>query len=121
MDCSFYSLPLVVELLRMNGKIIFLAVMCFFMAVVFAAMGIYFLSSRFLQKLNDASAEKSEQIIKKNRLRAKGSGYITVGLAALTLFLGILVLLFSAIAPYLAVSYMILLIIALIILIFLYR
>ena len=96
----------------MTGKVIFQAILSIIAGAAFIAVGIYFLSSRFLQKLNEAAADKSEEACKKNAFRAKGSGLTALSLGVLTLVWGLMLFTFPQIAAPLALVYMIFLIAA---------
>ena len=105
----------------MNTKTIILAIFCFLAAVLFITAGIYFLSQKFIEKLNEASPDKSPEALKKNSSRAKGSAYISLGIGGLSLALGAISLSFPQAAPVMALTYMILLMIAVFALIFVYK
>ena len=95
-----------------NTKIILLAVLCFISGVIFLFVGLKFLSKKFLEKLNESSAQNDEATFKHNSFRCKGCGYTSLGIGALTVVNGIMILLMPGIATYLAFVYMLLLIIA---------
>ena len=86
-----------------------LTILCFIAGAAFIAAGTYFLTSGFVKKLNEATAEKSPENLKRNLLRAKLTGYVALGLGALTLVWGFLLLLFPQIQAVLALIYMFLL------------
>lgn len=89
--------------------------------IAFVAAGIYFLSEKFLQRLNSASREKTEASLQKNSFRAKGSGYVAISLGAFTIVWAILLICFPAISNLLALIYMIFLVVALAILMIAFR
>lgn len=78
----------------------------FVMSLIFIAVGIYFLSSRFLDKLNEASSVKSEEAFKKNKFRSKGCGLVSLSLGFLTLVWAFIIISFPMILNTLALIYM---------------
>ena len=104
----------------MSIKFYILVVLSFLMGFVFLGVGIYFLSKKFLEKLNQASSQNAE-LLKHNQLKAKGSGYVALALGALTLVWAILFLLIPSAIPLLALIYMIFLIISFAFLTFVFR
>lgn len=98
-----------------------LSILSIIAGIAFAAAGIYFLSGTYLNKLNEAAPEKSPENLAKNKLRAKTSGYIGLGIGALTIMFGIMLMIFPTIASALALAYMILLMIACIVLVVVYK
>lgn len=96
----------------MNTKIIILFILSLIAGIAFFAIGFYFLSQKFLSKLNESSFDKSSESQTKNLFRSKGCGYTTLALGAITLIWGIFLFMFPALAPVLALIYMILLIAA---------
>ena len=91
------------------------------MSLILIVAGIYFLSSSFIEKLNDSSAVKISEVFEKNKKRAKGSAYISIALGALTLVWAIMFITFPQILQILALLYMVALFISCIILIALYK
>lgn len=98
-----------------------LIILSFIAGVVFCAAGIYFLLPGFLDKLNEAAADKSPENLRRNALRAKASGYVALGLGALTLVLGFMLLSFPQISSPLLLVYMIFLVAAVSILLVMYK
>ena len=98
-----------------------LAILSFIAGAAFCAAGVYFLLPGFLDKLNDAAADKSPEGLRKNQLRAKASGYVALGLGALTLVWGFMFLSFPQIQSYLALVYMFLLLGAVSVLLVMYK
>lgn len=98
-----------------------LSILSIIAGVAFTIVGIYFLSGSYLTKLNEASPEKSPENLAKNKLRAKASGYVGLGIGALTIMFGVMLLMFPTIAPALALTYMVLLMIACIVLVTAYK
>ena len=105
----------------MESKILLLGVLSLIVSLVFIFVGVYFLSSKFLNKLNEAVAVKSDVVYKKNAFIAKGSGYIAISLGAFTLVWGILLLIFPSIMTPLAIVYMTFLLLAVIALVVIMR
>ncbi|MCQ2592305.1 MAG: hypothetical protein MJ188_05930 [Treponema sp.] len=106
----------------MSGKIIFLVVMAFVAGFSFLATGFYFLSKRFLQKLNESVGPAADEKAQKhNNFRAKGCGYVSLGIGALTLVFAIFILMIPQIAVILSLVYMILLIFAFGVMMILFR
>lgn len=105
----------------MSIKYKILIILTFVMGIAFCAIGIYFLSQKFLNKLNEASPKKSEESFKHNSFRAKGSGYVSLSLGALTLIWGIFFILLPQIIPILALIYMIFLVAAFLVLNFVFK
>lgn len=83
-----------------------LVILSFIAGLAFCAAGVYFLLPGFLDKLNEAAADKSPENLRKNQLRAKASGYVALGLGALTLVLGFMLISFPQIASPLVLVYM---------------
>ena len=117
---------------------IFQAVLSIAAGADFIAVGIYFLSSRFLAKLNEASAPApapqnaeskaaqdaevtQEAVFRRNAFRAKGSGYTALALGALTLAQAFLLFSFPAAASALSLVYLSFILIAVIILVFVFK
>ena len=75
-----------------------LVILSFIAGIAFCAAGVYFLLPRFLDKLNEATADKSPENLRRNALRAKASGYVALGLGALTLVFSVMLLSFPQIA-----------------------
>lgn len=89
--------------------------------IAFIAAGIYFISEKFLQKLNAASPDSTETSLRKNEFRAKGAGYVAISLGAFTIVWGIFLISFPAFSNILALIYMIFLVIALAVLMIAFR
>lgn len=95
----------------MSGKYIVLMILSIIAGVGFICCGVYFLSNRFIQKLNEANAF-DEGKKKHNMFKAKGSGYLALGIGALTLVFACFIALMPAtLLPVLAVIYMVILVI----------
>ncbi|MCR4580161.1 MAG: hypothetical protein K5681_07435 [Treponema sp.] len=105
----------------MTGKVIFQAVLSIIAGIAFITIGIYFLSSRFLNKINEASSIQSEEVFKKNAFRAKGSGYITLALGALTLVMALLLFTFPIAASWISLVYLFFIMIAVMVLVFVFK
>lgn len=105
----------------MSIKLIILIILCAFAGVCFISAGIYFLSGKYLNKLNNATLEQTSQTFARNKLRAKTSGYIGLGIGALTMVFGIMLMMFPSIASALAFIYMLILMIACIILVVVFK
>jgi len=91
------------------------------MSFFLISAGIYFASQKFLTRLNESSAIKNAQTFAKNKVRAKGSSYISLGLGALTLVWAVMIMMFPGLTSYLALIYMTLIFICSSILFFLYK
>ena len=74
-----------------------LIILSFIAGLAFCAAGVYFLLPGFLDKLNEAAADKSPESQRRNALRAKASGYVALGLGALTLVLAFMLISFPQI------------------------
>ena len=98
-----------------------LIILFFIAGLAFLATGVYFLLPVFLDKLNEAAADKSPENLRKNQLRAKASGYVALGLGALTLVLGFMLISFPQIASPLVLVYMIFLLAAVSVLLVMYK
>ena len=98
-----------------------LIILFFIAGVAFCATGVCFLLPSFLDKLNEAAADKSPENLRKNQLRAKASGYVALGLGALTLVLGFMLISFPQIASPLVLVYMIFLLAAVSVLLVMYK
>lgn len=105
----------------MSPKIVILFILSLLMSFALIAVGIYFASEKFLNKLNEASAIKNAQTFAKNKVRAKGSAYISLGLGALTLVWAVMLMIFPGISSYLSLIYMAVLFISCVFLVFLYK
>ena len=97
----------------MDFKIIILAVLSFIAGITFLSIGFYFIGEKFLNLLNEALPQKTEEALKKNTKRAKSSGYIAMGLGGLTIVWGVLMLIFPDSAAILGLTYIIILAIGL--------
>ena len=98
-----------------------LVILSFIAGVAFCAAGVYFLLPRFLVKLNEATADKSPENLRRNALRAKASGYVALGLGALTLVFSFMLLSFPQIASPLVLVYMFFLLAAVSVLLVMYK
>lgn len=98
-----------------------LIILFFIAGLAFCAAGVYFLLPSFLDKLNEATADKSPENLRKNQLRAKSSGYVALGLGALTLVLGFMLISFPQIASPLVLVYMVFLLVAVSVLLVMYK
>ncbi len=98
-----------------------LVILSFIAGVAFCAAGVYFLLPRYLDKLNEATADKSPENLRRNALRAKASGYVALGLGALTLVFSFMLLSFPQIASPLVLVYMIFLLAAVSVLLVMYK
>lgn len=105
----------------MTSKILLLAIAFIISGIIFIAAGIYFISSRFLTKLNEASPVKDPETFKKNTFRSKGFGYTSLGLGALTVVWGIITFIAPQAAAIMGLVYLFILMIAVGILIFMFR
>ena len=90
----------------MSIKVIFLGILALIAGLAFVAVGIYFLSQKFLDKLNQSNSDK------KNEFRARGSGFTAISLGVLTIVWALMLFTFPQIAPALALVYMVFLIAA---------
>ena len=90
----------------MTIKLVSLAVLAIFAGLLFIGTGIYFLSPKFLSKLNESNNDR------KNEFRAKGSGLTAISLGMLTIVWGIALFSFPQIAAVLALLYMFFLVLA---------
>lgn len=88
----------------MNGKVIILGILAIIAGLAFITCGIYFLSQKFLDKINESKNDR------KNAFRAKGSGITAISLGFLTIIWGLMLFTFPQIAAVLALVYMIFLI-----------
>ena len=98
-----------------------LIILSFITGIAFCAAGVYFLLPGFLDKLNEATADKTPEGLRKNQLRAKSSGYVALGLGALTLVLAFMLISFPQIASPLVLVYMIFLLAAVSVLLVMYK
>ena len=98
-----------------------LIILSFIAGVAFCAAGVYFLLPGYLEKLNDAAADKSAEGLRKNQLRAKSSGYVALGLGALTIVLAFMLLSFPQIASPLVLVYMLFVLAAVTVLLIMYK
>lgn len=98
-----------------------LVILSFIAGLAFCAAGVYFLLPGYLNKLNEAAADKSPENLRKNQLRAKSSGYVALGLGALTLVLAFMLISFPQIASPLVLVYMIFLLAAVSVLLVMYK
>ena len=90
----------------MTAKILLLAILSIFAGLSFIIVGIYFLSQKFLDKLNESNSDK------RNEFRAKGSGLTSISLGALTIVWALLLFSFPEISKYISLIYMFFLILA---------
>lgn len=105
----------------MSVKLIILFVLSLIMGVAFTTAGFYFLSQKYLDSLNEATSEKSEEALKKNMFKAKGTGYVAIAFGAVTLVWAAAMFMFPQILSALALIYMIFLAIAFLFLYFVFR
>ena len=98
-----------------------LIILSFIAGAAFFAAGIYFLLPGFLDKLNEAASDKSEENLRKNQLRAKSSGYVALGLGALSIVFAFMLISFPQIASALVLTYMIFLLAAVSVLLVMYK
>ena len=96
----------------MIAKTLLLSILFIIAGLSFIGAGIYFLSSRFLNKLNEAAPQKTDEIFRKNTFRAKGSGYTAIGLGALTVVWSIITFLIPQAAAIMGLVYLFILMIA---------
>lgn len=82
--------------------------------ILFLLAGMYFLSNKFLQSLQEAASSPEKQ--KAALLSGKISGYVSLGIGGFTVFCGIITKLMPQIFQYLAIAYVIILIAGFIIL-----
>ena len=98
-----------------------LIILSFIAGIAFCAAGVYFLLPGFLDKMNEAVADKSPENLRRNQLRARSSGYVALGLGALTLVLAFMLLSYPQIASPLVLVYMIFVLAAVTVLLVLYK
>ena len=98
-----------------------LAIICLIAGAAFCAVGVFFLLPGYLNKLNEAAADKSPENLRRNALRTKASGYVALGLGALTLVLAFMLLSFPQIASPLVLVYMIFVLAAVTVLLVMYK
>ena len=98
-----------------------LIILSFIAGLAFCAAGVYFLLPGFLDKLNEAAADKSPESQRRNALRAKASGYVALGLGALTLVLAFMLISFPQITSPLVLVYMIFVLAAVSVLLAMYK
>lgn len=87
----------------------FLIILSFIIGFVLLITGIYFLSSHFLEKINDATGQKSSENLRRNQLRAKLCGYVALSLGSFTIAWGFMLFSFPQIQAVLGLIYMFLL------------
>lgn len=107
--------------MNMNSKLILMTVLCIVSGIAFIIAGMYFLSKKFIDKLNESTPSKTDDVFKHNVFRSKGCGFISLGLGALTIVNGIMISVFPPLAVVLSFVYMIMLIIAFIVLTVVFR
>lgn len=88
------------------SKLVLFGIFSGIMSLVFIAVGIYFLSERFLEKLNESSPVKTEEAFKKNKFRSKGCGLVSLSLGFLTVVWIAIIFTFPAMLTILALIYM---------------
>ena len=98
-----------------------LIILSFIAGLAFCAAGVYFLLPGYLDKLNEATADMSPESLRKNQFRAKSSGYVALGLGALTLVLAFMLLTFPQIASAMVLVYMFFLLAAVSVLLVVYK
>ena len=96
----------------MSVKLIILFVLSLIAGISFIAIGIYFHTQKFINKLNESAAVQDEVHFKLNSWRAHNSANIAIALGALTLVWAFMLFTFPQIAPALSLIYMIMLVIA---------
>jgi len=105
----------------MTGKVIFQALLSLVAGGAFIAVGIYFLSERFLNKINESSSAQTEEVLKKNKFRAKGSGLTTLALGAITLVQALLLFTFPLAASWLSLIYLVFIMAAVLVLVIVFK
>ena len=98
-----------------------LAILSFIAGLAFCAAGVYFLLPGYLDKLNEAAADKSPENLRRIALRAKASGYVALGLGAVTLVLAFMLISFPQITSPLVLVYMIFVLAAVSVLLVMYK
>lgn len=98
-----------------------LVILSFIAGVAFCAAGVYFLLPGFLDKINEAASDKSPEAQRKNQLRAKSSGYVSLGLGTLTIVFAFMLLSFPQITSPLVLVYMFFLLAAVSVLLVMYK
>ena len=98
-----------------------LIILSFIAGLAFCAAGVYFLLPQFLDKLNEAASDKSPETQRKNQLRAKSSGYVALGLGALTIAFAFMMLSFPQITSPLVLVYMFFMLAAVSVLLVMYK
>ena len=98
-----------------------LVILSFIAGLAFLAAGVYFLLPGYLNKLNEAASDKSPENLRRNALRAKSSGYVSLGLGALTIVFAFMILSFPQIISPLVLVYMIFLLAAVSVLLVMYK
>ncbi len=98
-----------------------LVILSFIAGIAFCAAGVYFLLPGFLDRLNEAASDKSPETQRKNQLRAKSSGYVSLGLGSLTLVLAFMLISFPQITSPLVLVYMIFVLAAVSVLLVMYK
>ena len=98
-----------------------LIILSFIAGLAFCAAGVYFLLPQFLDKLNEAASDMSPETQRKNQLRAKSSGYVALGLGALTIVFAFMMLSFPQITSPLVLVYMFFLLAAVSVLLVMYK
>ena len=104
----------------MTGKVIFQALLSLVAGGAFIAVGIYFLSERFLNKINESSSAQTEEVLKKNKFRAKGR-LTTLALGAITLVQALLLFTFPLAASWLSLIYLIFIMAAVLVLVIVFK
>ncbi|MCI5607424.1 MAG: hypothetical protein SOT46_11210 [Treponema sp.] len=105
----------------MSAKIIVLFILSLAAGIALLCSGFYFLSKRYISRLKEAAPDQEKETLKKNELRAKTSAYISFGLGAVTLVWAAFILIIPQIAPFLALVYMVFLLVSSAILIYIYK
>ena len=98
-----------------------LIILSFIAGAAFCAAGVYFLLPGFLEKINEAASDKSPEAQRKNQLRAKSSGYVSLGLGALTFVFAFMLISFPQITSPLVLVYMFFLLAAVSVLLVMYK
>lgn len=105
----------------MSTKFYVLLGLSIIMGFAFMAIGFYFLSQRFLNKLNEAMPVQDVITLKHNSFKAKGSGYVAMSLGAITLVFALFMFFLPELVSLLVLIYMIILVIAFVILTFAFK
>lgn len=99
-------------------KIVLLFVLSLISGILFIMAGFYFLSKKYLEKMNEFSAKTKVDYKKANEKKCKIYGYSSIAIGAITAVWGIFVKLIPESVYMLALVYMIVLVIAFSVIIF---